>query len=388
MWGSEGRGLISLLVADLAIIGIVSDLLAGTSLSYYASKYKAKTVLPIIYAWSVFTSLCIPAILSFIHAQEYYLYLTGVSIFFGLLSCNVNFYVGINNIGKYNVYTALQPTGIAIGILCGIFFENVPELYFIAQIGTYALLFFISFSHVRNENGGAKDAQIFKLAKKFLNYGWQTQLSYLMQFLNYRLSYFLLAELHSIGSVGIFSIGVALSEAIWTVSKSISLVLYSDTVNEQHKETRIANTKLSVKISLYATLALSVMLLAIPSCVYSFIFGKDFSDVKTIILFLLPGIIAIGVSNIIGHYFSATYQLRILNIKSLLGLVATVASAALFIPKYGIVGACITASFSYCVSSAVLFVSFYKKHAFSLTDIAISKNEVLLLRKFLWGRKR
>lgn len=384
MWGSEGRGLISLLIADLAIVGIVSDLIAGTSLSYYASRYQAKNIRPLIYSWSILSSLCFSAILSFIHAEQYYLYLAGVSVFFGLLSCNVNFFVGINDIANYNRFTALQPLGIAAGIACGLLFYNSPELYFISQIATFAILFSVSFAHVKTLDGGTEKAGFLELGLKFLKYGWQTQLSYLMQFFNYRLSYFLLAELHSIASVGVFSIGVALSEAIWMVSKSISLVLYSDTVNEHAEQTQILNTKLSIKISLYATVALSAVLLIVPSAIYGLIFGDDFSEVKIIILYLLPGIIAIGISNVIGHYFSATYQLRILNIKSLLGLIATLASATVLIPQYGIAGASISASISYLISSGVLFIAFYRKHAFRLADFSISAEEIKKVKQLIY----
>ena len=39
MWGSEGKGSISIVIANAAIVGFFSNILAGSSISYFASKY-------------------------------------------------------------------------------------------------------------------------------------------------------------------------------------------------------------------------------------------------------------------------------------------------------------------------------------------------------------
>lgn len=125
-------------------------------------------------------------------------------------------------------------------------------------------------------------------------------------------------------------------------------------------------------------------IMIIPSQVYEFIFGKEFRDTKEIMLLLSPGIFAIAVSDMVGHYFSGMRDLKILNIKSIAGLAVTVVLSFIMIPRWGILGACIATTSSYFVSALLLFMKFYSSTPFILKDYMISKEEVQLLKqKFL-----
>ncbi len=84
------------------------------------------------------------------------------------------------------------------------------------------------------------------IVKSLFNYGWKTQLSAFIQFLNYRLSYYFLEYFKGIASVGVFSVGVAFSEAIWMVSRSLSVIIYSDVVTV--KITKILLKKLKFRL--------------------------------------------------------------------------------------------------------------------------------------------
>ncbi len=170
-------------------------------------------------------------------------------------------------------------------------------------------------------------------------YGWKTQLSAFVQFLNYRLSFYFLEYFEGISSVGIFSIGVTFSEAIWTITRSIAVVLYSDVVNSKSREESIEKTKSSIKLTVILMMAFVLGILIIPSEIYIMIFGKEFRDTKEIIFFLSPGIFAIAVSDMAGHYFSGIRELKILNVKSIVGLVFTVVFSLIAIPRWGILGA-------------------------------------------------
>ncbi|MFY7815839.1 MAG: lipopolysaccharide biosynthesis protein, partial [Chryseobacterium taeanense] len=212
-------------------------------------------------------------------------------------------------------------------------------------------------------------------------YGWKTQLSAFLQFMNNRLSFYFLEYFKGIVSVGVFSVGVAFSEAVWTVSRSLSVVLYADVVNNTSSNDAIEKTKISLRISFLITLLFILVMLLIPAELYAGIFGKDFSQTKQIVLLLSPGILAIAVSNIIGYYFAGINKLRILNVKSLIGLVFTIVSSFYIIPRWGIHGACIVSSISYCLSSGLLFWRFYQITEFRVQDFILSRAEINLLWK-------
>jgi O-antigen/teichoic acid export membrane protein len=198
------------------------------------------------------------------------------------------------------------------------------------------------------------------IVKKAFSYGWKNELSYFIQFLNYRLSYFFILYYQDITSVGLFSVAIVVSESIWLMAKSITTVQYSKIVNFNNPNSAIELTKKSAKISLYSTLAMLIVLAIIPSWVFGFVFGKDFNTIKQLLFLLMPGILSIAVSNVYGHYFSALNQMRVLIVKSAIGLLFTIILSVILIPLWGIKGACIVTSVSYLSSSVYLFIAFYK----------------------------
>lgn len=385
-WGSEGKGIISIMVANLTVISFFANVFTGSSMSYFAKKFNAEEILPFAYLWAIFIGVAVSVIFSFNQASEYSDYLTILSVLSALLAANVNLFVGQQNIRMFNLYTVLQQVVHIVFIIVIVYLIRITsvESYFIAQIICFGLLFLVSTIQVLR-NCNFKSLSFSKaVGYKLFDYGWKTQVSSFFQFLNYRLSFYFLEFFKGIGSVGIFSVGIAFSEAVWTVSRSLSVVLYADVVNNKSSGEAIEKTKVSLKMSFLITLLFITIMLIIPAQVYAAIFGKDFSHTKEIVLLLSPGILAIAVSNIIGYYFAGINKLRILNVKSLVGLVFTVISSFYVIPRWGITGACVVTSVSYCLSSALLFWQFYKITEFRPQDYILSKAEInLLLNKAL-----
>ena len=386
MWGSEGKGVISIVIADLTIISFFANIFVGSSISYFASKYKTEEILPFAYLWSIVVGFLIPIIIGFYHTIEYSNYLIALSVLSSLLATNINLFVGQKNIPFFNIYTVLQQVCHVVFILIIVYFLKITSVdaYFIAQIICFGVLFVASTIQVLKKCNILEIKFSREVRDKLFDYGWKTQLSAFLQFLNYRLSFYFLEFFKGLTSVGIFSVGIALSEAIWMVSRSLSIVLYADLVNSDNHKEAIEKTKVNLKISFLVTLLFLVIILSIPDNFFSLIFGKDFTQTKEIMFLLSPGILAIAVSNIVGFYFAGINKLKILNIKSLVGLVFTIAASFYVIPRWGIRGACIVTTISYCLSSGLLFWRFYQITEFRFVDFLFSKKEInLLISHFL-----
>ncbi len=387
MWGSEGKGTISIVIANAAAVSFFSSIFSGSSTSYFASRFRIEKILLYAYLWSLFIGLLVPFLFSFTSIQSGYLvYLIGISVFSSLLSTNISLFVGTQNIRRFNVYTVLQQLVhiIFIGLLVYGFNQKEVSVYFLAQIGCLALLFITSFFQIIKKCDISEVSFSREVARNMFEYGWKTQLSAFVQFLNYRLSFYFLEYFEGIASVGIFSIGVTFSEAIWTITRSIAVVLYSDVVNSKSREGSIEKTKSSIKLTVILMLGFILGILIIPSEVYVMIFGNEFKDTKEIMLLLSPGIFAIAISDMVGHYFSGIRELKILNVKSIVGLVVTVVFSFIAIPRWEILGACLATTSSYLVSAFLLFRKFYSTTPFSLKDYMVSKEELQLLKtKFL-----
>ncbi|GAA5099255.1 polysaccharide biosynthesis C-terminal domain-containing protein [Chryseobacterium ginsengisoli] len=386
MWGSEGKGTISIVIADLTIVSFFANVFVGSSMSYFASKFKTEEILPFAYLWSILIGILIPVLFSFNHTLEYSNYLIALSVLSSLLAANVNLFVGQQNIKLFNLYTVLQQIVHIVFIIIVVYLIKITSVnsYFLAQISCFGALFLVSTFQVLKHCDFKRISFSKEIGNKLFDYGWKTQLSAFLQFLNNRLSFYFLEYFKGIVSVGVFSVGIAFSEAIWTVSRSLSVVLYADIINNKNSNEAIEKTKISLRVSFLITLLFIVVMLIIPAQLYSMIFGKDFSQTKEIVLFLSPGILAIAVSNIIGYYFAGINKLRILNVKAMIGLIFTAISSFYIIPRWGIRGACVITSISYCLSSGLLFWRFYQITEFRVQDFILSKTEInLLLNKVL-----
>lgn len=387
-WGTEGKGTISLVIADLAIIVFFSNIFTGSSVSYYSSKFQAEQVVARAYIWSLISGVIFPVLLSWLHPMDHLAYLIGLSVSFSLLTTNINLFIGRQQIGMFNLFSVLQQAIHLAVMLALIYIFNVRsvEVYFVALIVCYIILYVASSVLL------LRGFKIFNITwsknifRNLFDYGWKSQLSAFLQFLNNRASFYFLEYFRGISSVGIFSVGVAFSEAIWTVSKSLSVILYSDLVAKDGSADAIIKTKISLRVSFMVSLLFLIIILLIPADWYAAILGADFVQTKIIILLLAPGILAIAVSNIVGHYFAGINSLRILNIKSAIGLIFTLITSWLVIPKWGLLGACVVTTLSYLLSSMVLFYRFYEITEFRMSDFILSKSELTVLITKIRGK--
>ncbi|SEM76467.1 Membrane protein involved in the export of O-antigen and teichoic acid [Chryseobacterium taichungense] len=383
MWGSAGKGEISIIIADLTIISFFANIFVGSSMSYFATRFKVEQILPFAYIWAIIVGIVVPIAFSYNHSVGYLYYLIGLSVMSSLLAANVNLFVGQQNIKMFNLYTVLQQAIHILFIVIIVYVVKMTSVssYFISQIGSYVVLFTTSTIQIARNTETRRICFTKEIGSQLFSYGWKIQLSASLQFLNNRLSFYFLEYFKGIMSVGIFSVGVAFSEAVWTVSRSLSVILYADVVNSSNSNDAIEKTKISLRISFLITMLFILIMLLVPAELYAFIFGKDFSHTKQIVLFLSPGILSIAVSNIIGYYFAGINKLRILNVKSLIGVIFTVIASFYVIPRWGIPGACIVSSVSYCLSSGLLFWRFYQITEFRIKDFILTKTEINLLWK-------
>ncbi|MCJ7933747.1 MAG: hypothetical protein MUW56_08960 [Chryseobacterium sp.] len=246
MWGSEGKGVISVVIADLTIVSFFSNIFVGSSVTYFAPKYKTEQILAYAYLWSLLVGISIPVIFSITHHNSAYSgYLIALSVVSSLLAANINLFVGQQKIKMFNLYTILQQAVHIAFLVVIIYIARITAVtaYFIAQIGCFATLFLVSSFQLLKNCRFSEISFSKKIQNTLFDYGWKTQLSAFLQFLNNRLSFYFLEYFKGMVSVGIFSIGVAFSEAIWTVSRSLSIVLYSDVVNNKDSDIAIEKTK-------------------------------------------------------------------------------------------------------------------------------------------------
>ncbi len=362
IWGSEGRGEIALIMANIAIIIIFNNITSGGSVAFNASKIKKLELLSTSFLGTLIISLTGSIVFSLYYGSENFKHLFIISILTSISNSFSNYYLGIKNLKWFNLLNVLNPISVLIFLFIIYYWFNLTNLntFFYAYYLGYGVIVLLGFYKTFSTKNIVFNF-IDKISlKNILKYGFNNELSSLFQFLNYRLSYFFIAEIINLQSLGIFSVAVAVAEAIWIVSKSMSAILYSEILNSKSRSKNIALTIKFAKQNLGFSLILSALVFLIPNSLFIFVFGDSFADVKTITLYLIPGIIFIATSNIFGHYFAGIGKLNILKNKSYFGFITTLITAFIFIPKYGIIGACLSLNSSYFISSLYLFIMFLK----------------------------
>jgi O-antigen/teichoic acid export membrane protein len=117
--------------------------------------------------------------------------------------------------------------------------------------------------------------------------------------------------------------------------------------------------------------------------VYRFIFGDEFGGIRTVILVLSPGVLFFSLSFVLSSFFSGTGRHHINSISSIAGLIAIVLLSVILIPKYGIVGAGISASISYLITTIIKLRYFKLISGCKTFDLLYKKNDLKNLRSLL-----
>ena len=360
IWGDEGRGEIAIVFANVAIINIIINMAVGSTVAFHASKVQRNELLGIAFFGALGLSMFGTVLFSFIIGFQYFLHLFAISLLQSGINAISQYWLGREDIGRYNILTLVSSVAVIAVMLFLLFVLAYRDLnvYFYSFYLAYGMVLVASIFDLVKSDPFTFHRISLSTLKRIINYGYRNELNYFIQFLNYRLSYFFIEEWLGLGTLGVFSISVGIAEAIWVVSKSLSVIHFSRVVNSNNKADNIKQTRSSAKQSFWVSLAVIVAMVLTPSSLFEFVFGADFAEVKQYTMYLIPGIIAISVSNLWGHYFAGIGKLKILRDKALFGLLATVVLSIVLIPSYQLLGACIAINVSYLLSAAYLWWMF------------------------------
>ncbi len=361
--GSAGRGQIALIIANISLITILNNIFCGSTTAFHASKLPGNVLFTISTGGALILSLLGSIIFSLLFSFRYFHTLFLISLLTSLTSSMSMYWLGKNNIKWYNILTVINPVLVLIYLLLIFFIFKIRTIE--ACFSSYYLglgtVFIVGVSGLLQNDKILWPHFEFTGFKKIISYGFNNELNYFIQFLNYRLSYYFIAKWLGLSKLGVFSIVVSISEAVWIISKSLSAINYSDVINSSNQLSSHAGTIVYSRQSFWISLIFLGIGIIIPKSIYQYIFGAEFGNIKIYIAYMIPGVIAIAVSNLYGHYYAGIGNLRILRNKSLIGLVATLILLPLLLTKFQLTGVCITLNISYLLSSLYLFFNFRKE---------------------------
>ncbi|RLD33954.1 MAG: hypothetical protein DRI88_00640 [Bacteroidetes bacterium] len=378
--GSEGLGVIALIMVDITIIQLFVDLAAGSTLIYFSSRAGLGQLILPAYLWtgtvilfffllSVFIWTVFPVVYATVIPEGYEIHILMLALLNALMNTHYNLLLGREKIKVYNIIFTVQITVLLCIFLYGIFIihDETPVSYIRALYIAYGTGTILGFYVLLNKAGRLFISGWKNVLRRVINYGIISFLANILNIGNKRLSFYVLRYFTGLSALGVYNAGVQLTEGLRIIGQSISLVQFSTISNTKDPDYAKHLTIQLMKFTVMLTLGAVLVLIAIPEHAYSLLFSKDFTDVKPIIMALSPGVIALAANNIFSHYFSGMGNPKINMRANLVGLVFTLLLVFTLVPFFGYMGAAISASVSYISTVIYQYIVFKKatKTAFS-----------------------
>jgi|TARA_Y100000031_G_scaffold156707_1_gene212601 O-antigen/teichoic acid export membrane protein len=394
--GSEGFGVITIILIDITVIQLLVDLIAGSALIYFSSRTEIiKLLIPsylwiiiiIGFAWVIFTFLTtfFPEFYALIVPARFEMDIIILALLNATMLTHYNLLLGKKRIGVYNIIFTVQILTLLITLLYRIFVLVDPsvESWIISLYFAYGVGVILSFIAVINKIGDISLTGTFVIIKKVFSFGLITQLANILHIGNKRISFYFVKMFTGLPAVGVYGAGTQLTEGVRILGQSISLVQFSEISNSNDKNYAVSLTIKLMKFSVLLTIMAVIILLIIPTEVYGLIFGADFTNIKYVIIALSPGVIALSSNTIFSHYFGGLGRPVISLWANGIGFIITIALAILLIPSFGYIGAAATASASYISSVIYQYIIFKKETGVKFRQWIPEKNDLTDFSKII-----
>ncbi len=365
--GAEQYGNISLLLVNIAFSILIHNFIGGGALVYLASRENNTKLIVPSYIWAIIVAIGFTVLLVFIHKipEELKYHFLALAIVISFNGINNNILLGHEKIKEVNILSIIQVSTFFISFITFVFILNNKTIlsYIISLYISHTLTFFTSIFFLKKLNTSfsfSSGLLSIKTTLRIFNFGKYIQLANIAQFFNYRLNYYIIDFFLGKAALGIYTAGNQISEGMWLISKSISMVQYSRISNTKDYDYAKSMTVRMIKFSFIITLLIILLALSIPSQVYVTIFGDDYAIIKMIIMSLAIGILSIALSTLFSSFFSGIGKPHHNTISSVIGLVVTASLGFTLIPRFGIIAAGLVASAAYFSSVVYQVIVFAK----------------------------
>ena len=302
--GADGRGQISILFLNVTVILLFNDIIGGSALVYIIPKKNPYTLFLPAMLTGILAGMLFPFLfhLYFHFSQPELIYFILLSLLVNLSSIANVFLNGLQKIKQNNLVNIIQSLVTMSSLLIQFFWMDdfsVFSFYRSLCLG-YLINLLCSLYYLRGQFIRRSFSWIESI-KMMAKYGLVVQAGNIFQLLNYRFCYYVLDSANNLDgrkSVGVFSTASSISEAVWVIMNGIAMVQYATLANRDNRQLAIQLSVKLAKISFASSVFALFVLNILPNEVFIYLFGPEFSAIKTYCLILAPGIAAGGLTGI------------------------------------------------------------------------------------------
>jgi len=362
LMGTAGYGTLSLLIANAALFNLLTCMGAESGIVYHYSsgRLNKSSIISIVYF-----VLFIQALLLFVVEAVYKNYTGSYWIIEGdansFLIWGLAYFISIALTDKYTAllnaahYYTLANKLILAGNLvtvlvfmsCIIWRRESIVLYLQLYIACAILqaIILLAFFHLRTGQG-LKFGPLAGQWKAFFSYSGIVLITNIIQFLAYRIDYWIIDYYHDKNELGLYSLAVKFGQMLWFLPLLLAGILFpriagkADPGEEQRWEVLIRLMMSGFFVCIILSGLLSFWLIPLLA-------GEDFSGSVWPFINRLPGLLFFCYNIIFAAYFAGISKLNINLRGSVLCLALVVIADFILIPRWGATGASLASTIAY-----------------------------------------
>ena len=397
--GAEAWGIGGIVLLDVSILLIGVDFLAGSGLIYFTPRKSYRTLFKISYVWSViivaFYALLF-YICSFIPSgvahhfakifgenaefvpQGYHGMVLLLVFIYSLHNFNLTTLLGKERVGTNNILFIIQFMTQMFSMLFYIFVMDIRDAnaFIYSLLTGYIVGYLCGLTQIWPYLQEKGNDSIRETIKEMFHFCTIIQLSTLVSMLNKRLSFLIIRGFWGDAKVGVFNAASQVAEAPKVIGMSIAMVQFSKISNLTDNELAAKITMQLLKAAMILTAICIIIVCIIPTSVYSWLFTKNFAEMRMAMIALAPGIVFIAANMVFCHYFSGVNMAKHNLYGALVGLAVTIPSLYILIPPLGMVGAGISASLTHLATIVYQWIVFKRINNISAKELLVTKEDV------------
>ena len=219
--------------------------------------------------------------------------------------------------------------------------------------------------------------------------GLRGQLGPLTTFFTYRLDVFVVNYFFNTAQVGIYAVGVAVSESLWQIPQAAAVALFPRTARTADQRTAdqdaTAFTCLILRQVLLISCASAAALAVASPVAIPLVFGARFAPAVPVILWLLPGSVAMCMAKVSAADLGGRGKTGYASFVGVAGFVATLVLDFALIPRWGIQGAAVASSLAYLTMGVSFLAALRHELKVGWKELLVPSRAELLRYKEVWS---
>lgn len=364
------RGEISLIILTLSFFTLISQIGIPEALVYSIGQrqYDDDEILSTTIIFSLFiSSIILIATIPFFYNQHninYFGFLFSIS----LLSLNLstyfkNFLLGKKKLGIYSFGETCKNLSFLTLLIIFIYAGSleISNIFFCYTI-SYLMPMIINFCFVKDYFIQKKFRFIFNknLFIHIFNNGKHLFISSILAYGYNRIIYFLLKIFIDNEAVGYWATASSIPILFSEIPQLFSTSLYSFTANSNKKSDNSNNFIISFRFIIISSIAFLMPLLIFSNQITILLFGNQYSAISNIVVIMCISYLFSGLSNLILNALAGEGKYKYTSFFSISNFILIALLGFLFIPKFGLIGACKAQLFNSIITFS-FFLSIYMR---------------------------